>query len=184
MDVNFVAVARPPNAMDTVGWRTWTPGLPQINTKNNGILTPVVCIDASVEKSLQNIMEINGFEFGMCLGDVTNCCFSVLQYVAHTPNGFEHVVSFRFGIQATFGPYVSLPFALQAALGHETTVCVTFGARRRNTYFCRCHGDSTIACFTSILGASFLPTRFPMWFGAHSATVALRMPNLPASLDS
>ena len=109
---------------------------------------------------------------------------------------FEHVVSFRFGIQATFGPYVSLSSALQAALGHETTVCITFGARRRNTYFCRCHGYSTIACFTIILGASFLPTRYPVWFGAHSAMAMsglcdvdcqrwpLRMPSLPASLDS
>ena len=63
------------------------------------------------------------------------------------PMYFEHVVSFRFGIQATFGPYVSLSSALQAALGHETTVCVTFGARRRNTYVCRCHGYATITCF-------------------------------------
>ena len=112
------------------------------------------------------------------------------------PMYFEHAVSFRFGIQATFGPYVSLSSALQAALGHETTVCVTFSARRRNTYFCRCHGYSTIACFTIILGASFLPTRFPMWFGAHSAMAMsglcdvdcqrwpLRMPSLRASLDS
>ena len=112
------------------------------------------------------------------------------------PIDFEHVVSFRFGIQATFGPYVSLPSALQAALGHETTVCATFGARRRNTYFCRCHGYSTIACFTRILDAAFLPTLFPMWLGAHSATAMsglcdvdsqqwpLRMPSSPASLDS
>ena len=47
MEVNFVAVARPPNAMDIVGWRTWTPGLPQINTKTDCIFTPVVCIDAT-----------------------------------------------------------------------------------------------------------------------------------------
>ena len=47
MEVNFVAVARPPNAMDTVGWRTWTPGLPQINTKTDCISTPVVCTDAT-----------------------------------------------------------------------------------------------------------------------------------------
>ena len=87
---------------------------------------------------------------------------------------FEHVVSFRSCVQATFGPYVSLSSALQAALGHETTVCVTFGARRRNTYCCRCHGYSTIACFTIILGASFLPTPFAMWFGAHSATAMCR----------
>ena len=122
--------------------------------------------------------------------------FSACNISSILPMYFEHVVSFRFGIQATFGPYVSLPFALQAALGHETTVCVTFGARRRNTYFCRCHGYATIACFTSILGAAFLPTPFPMWFGAHSAMAMsglcdvdsqqwlLRMPSSPASLDS
>ena len=52
MEVNFVAVARPPNAMDTVGWRTWTPGLPQINTKKKLISTPVVCIDAARSKSI------------------------------------------------------------------------------------------------------------------------------------
>ena len=86
------------------------------------------------------------------------------------PMYFEHVVSFRFGIQATFGPYVSLSSALQAALGHETTVCVTFGARRRNTYFCRCHGYSTITCFTSILGASSLAIRFSLRFVAQSTT--------------
>ena len=85
-------------------------------------------------------MEINGFEFGMCFGDVSNCCFFVLQYVAHLPMYFEHVVSFRFGIQTTLGLYASLSSLLQAALDHETTVCVTFGARWRNTYFCRCHG--------------------------------------------
>ena len=52
MEVNFVSVARPPNAMDTVGWRTWTPGLPQINTKTNCMLTPVVCIDATRSKTI------------------------------------------------------------------------------------------------------------------------------------
>ena len=88
MEVNFVAVARPPNAMDTVGWRTWAPGLPQINTKTNCILTPVVLSMPRIQKQLQNTMEINDFEFGMCFGDVTNCCFSVLQYVAHITNVF------------------------------------------------------------------------------------------------
>jgi hypothetical protein len=47
MEVNFVSVARPRNAMDTVGWRTWTPGLPQSNTNTNCISTPVGCIDAT-----------------------------------------------------------------------------------------------------------------------------------------
>ena len=47
MEVNFVAVARPPNAVDTVGWRTWTPGLPQTDIKTKRSLTPVVCIDAT-----------------------------------------------------------------------------------------------------------------------------------------
>lgn len=83
MEVNFVAVARPPNALDTVGWRTWAPGLPQIKTKTNCILTPVVLSMPRIQKQLQNTMEINDFEFGMCFGDVTNCCFFVLQYVAH-----------------------------------------------------------------------------------------------------
>ena len=41
-----------------------------------------------VRQQLQNTMEINGFEFGMCFGDVTNCCFFVLQYVAHITNVF------------------------------------------------------------------------------------------------
>ena len=88
MEVNFVAVARPPNAMDTVGWRTWAPGLPQINTKTNCILTPVVLSMPRIQKQLQNIMEINDFEFGMCFDDVTNCCLFVLQYVAHIANVF------------------------------------------------------------------------------------------------
>ena len=61
MEVNFVAVARPPDAMDTVGWRTWAPGLPQINTKTNCILTPVVLSMSRIQKQLQNTMEINGF---------------------------------------------------------------------------------------------------------------------------
>ena len=86
------------------------------------------------------------------------------------PMYFEHVVSFRFGIRTTSGPHASLSSVLQAALGHETTVCVTFGARWRNTYFCPCHGYSTITCFVSILGASSLAIRFSMWFGAHSTT--------------
>ena len=77
---------------------------------------------------------------------------------------FEHCVSFRFGIQATLGPYASLSSALQAALGHETTVCGTFGARWRNTYFCRCRGCYQLTCFTNIVCASSLLTRFPMWF--------------------
>ena len=83
MEVNFVKFARPPKGMDTLGWRTWAPGLPQINTKTNCILTPVVCIDATRSETIAKQMEINGFEFGMCFGDVTNCCFFVLQYVAH-----------------------------------------------------------------------------------------------------
>ena len=112
------------------------------------------------------------------------------------PMYFEHVVSCRFGVQTTLDPYASLLSLLQTALAHETSVRVTFGARRRNTYFCRCHGYSTITFFTLILGASFLPTPFAMWFGGHSATAMsglcdvdcqrwpLRMPSLPASLDS
>ena len=149
-----------------------------------------------VRKQLQNTMEINGFEFGMCFGDVTNFCFSSCEMLHILPMYFEHVVSFRVGIQATLGPYASLSSALQAALGHETTVCVTFGARRRNTYFCRCHGYSTITCFTNILDASSLAIRFSMWFGAHPTAAMsglrdvdsqrwpLRMPTLPAALDS
>ena len=52
----------------------------------------------------------------------------------------NHFVSFRFGIQAALGPDASLSSLLQTALAHETTVCVTFGARWRNTYFCPCRG--------------------------------------------
>ena len=88
MEVNFVAVARPPNAMDTVGWRTWTPGLPQINTKNQLFQNPSFVSMQRVRKQVQNTIEINGFEFGMCFGDVANCCFVVLQYVAHISNVF------------------------------------------------------------------------------------------------
>ena len=39
-------------SMDIVSWGTWTPGLPQINTKTNCILTPVVCIDATRSKTI------------------------------------------------------------------------------------------------------------------------------------
>ena len=111
------------------------------------------------------------------------------------PMYFEHVVSFRFGIQPTLGLYASLSSLLQAALGHETTVCVTFGARWRDTYFCRFHGCYTITCFTNILGASSLAIRFSMWFGAHpraampglrdvdSQRWRFRMPCLPVALD-
>ncbi len=45
-------------------------------------------IECTYSKQLQNTMEINDFEFGMCFGDVTNCCFFVLQYVAHITNVF------------------------------------------------------------------------------------------------
>ena len=62
--------------------------------------------------------------------------FSSCNLLHILPMYFEHVVSFRFGIQATLGLYASLSSVLQAALGHETTVCVTFGARWRDTYFC------------------------------------------------
>ena len=122
--------------------------------------------------------------------------FSSCNMLHILPMYFEHVVSCRFGIQTALGPYASLLSLLQTALAHETSVCVTFGARRRNTYFCRCRGCYNITCFTNILGASSLPTQFPMWFGAHSTTAMsglcdvdspwwpLRMLGLPAALDS
>ena len=111
------------------------------------------------------------------------------------PMYFEYVVSFRFGIQTTVGLYASLSSLLQAALGLETTVCVTFGARWRDTYVCRFHGCCTITCFTIILGASSLAIQFSMWFGAHPTAAMsglrdvefqrwrLRMPCLPVALD-
>ncbi len=121
--------------------------------------------------------------------------FSSCNMLHILPMYFEHVVSFRFGIQTTLGLYASLSSLLQAALGHETTVCVTFGARWRDTYFCRCHGCSTITCVTRIMGASSLAIRFSLWFGAHPTAAMsglrdvdsqrwrLRMPCLPVALD-
>ena len=61
MEVNFVAVAHPPNDMDTVGWRAWAPGLPQINTNTKCVLTPVVLSMSRAQQQMQHTMEIDGF---------------------------------------------------------------------------------------------------------------------------
>ena len=172
-------------------------GFPKSTQKQHVFEHPSFVSMPRVRKSLHNTMEINGFEFGMCFGEVTNCCFFVLQYVVHITTLFCTCCFVPFWNPSRIG-FVCLVvvFAPNGSGSRSNGVRNVWRAVAQHIFLSMSRLFNNCMFFIIILGASFLPTRFPMWFCAHSATAMsglcdvdsqrwpLRMPNLPAARDS